>query len=1824
MQVQLQALADTTDTTIDFVIARKFSTTDPNLTLGSEEITPNPTADWSFDEGQGQVAYDKTSNSNNGQLGSTSGSDANDPTWETEDQCVIGKCLLFNGSSNYVSLTPNLQTISQITISAWFNTNTATFPNSFRMLFSSSSGSSYLALAYTGASPFVSFDIGGTQHALNSNFTPLLNHWYYVTATYDGNFIRIYVDGILRNTSAQYTGTLNGFTSGAMYIGKYIAPGYEFSGKLDEVKIYPYARSADQVKVDYNGGAEVLGDQTQAYLSNGLVGYWKMDENTWGTPDCSTNIVLDSSGNSNNGKACPNASGPTGAAAGKFGNGGLFDGSNDYVDTGTSYESTFQDSYTFAFWTKPTDGHPAATQILAGTNPATNNIVKIFLNTDGTLAYQYQNNSIGTVAQTASAVFSDGPQSSWTHIAIVADANINGIGGLKIYVNGQSATLDGAATGDTSGITFSTYTNSNNFYFGARNSNGSPQNYYAGSFDDLRIYKRALSSSDVLSLYNWAPGPVLNYNLDENTGTTAHDTSGFNNNGTLTNGATWNAGKYGSGVSFDGVNDYIDTPDSSSLSLNSQITIDGWIKLVSGMSTSSTQKQTIVDSVDYNLYLDNADGKAHFDLNDSTADSLLATTDWNLGAIYGFDGIVGTMAYFNGALYVAGSFNAICGNATCDSGNITAHHIAKWNGSSWTAVGYGVSSTVYSIQVYNGELYLGGAFSSICGNATCDSGNITTNRIAKWNGSSFSTVSYGFNSSVRTFVTYNGELYLGGNFTVICGNTACNSGNVTTNSITKWNGSSFSTVGYGMNNPVYTVSIYDGKLILGGAFSSICGNTACNSGNVTTNYVARWDGSTFSTFGFGMNANPNSFEIYNGTLYTGGNFTAICGNTACNSGNTNTNFIAKWNGSSWTAVSYGLYNPFGRVDTLGVYNGKLYVSGTFTGICNDAACSSVTSANDLAAWDGSSWSLVGNGIEIGRSISYFINYNGNLYFSTNASYLCGNSTCDSGNIPIYNFGQIGTTNVKTVTSTTSSWNANTWYHIAATYNKSTIRLYVNGTLQGSATTSITIENTNNEFYIGKMHGSSYGQDWGGDIGESLFKGTLDNLYIYNYARTSSQIIEDMNGGHPIGGSPLESPAIHWKIDDMQGGTANNSGNLGSSFNGTISGGGWRNHDSCKVNGCYQFTGANDYIEKTGSTFFDGLTTMTASLWIKPQTFLFPDDAILAKRDASDNGFFIYTDHSNGSALRVGISNGATDVSNYCTTPTGILALSTWAHIAVVYDGSQDTNNRIKVYKNGNLVTCTATGTIPTALRTSTAPLRLGRSAFATQYGYYDEVKIYNVALTSDQVKIDMNNGASENFGSSGSSEAALLDDGAGNPPVGEWKMDENSGTVVADTSGNGHAGSVSGTTTSIWQQGKYGSSLKFNGSNNYISFGNYLGLTNTLTISMWVKPSSSQANAYATILRKSTTANTGYGIEQNNTTTNQYYFWYGNGSSLECATTYFSLTAGTWQNLEITKSGTAIIIYINGTAVNRCTATSGTVATNPDSFTLGSYSGGSARWWAGQQDDIKMYDYARTQSQVEYDYNRGAPFAWWKLNECQGSTAHDSTGNNYNGTITITATGGNTNGIGDCTTSTSAWGSGASGKYGSSLFFDGNGDYINTGNSFEKTFQSSYSLSMWVKPTDGHPSSPGSTFIGTSKSSGSLVNLILESNGKLRLQYGNETNSVNAETANAIFNDGQVTQWTQIVVTANANTNGPDGVKIYLNGVKQQLGTSIYSGDTTGLDFSLYSNTNNVYIGVRDSLGFPTTNWVSGPMDDIRIYNYALSSNQIQQLYNNGAAYFGL
>jgi hypothetical protein len=293
------------------------------------------------------------------------------------------------------------------------------------------------------------------------------------------------------------------------------------------------------------------------------------------------------------------------------------------------------------------------------------------------------------------------------------------------------------------------------------------------------------------------------------------------------------------------------------------------------------------------------------------------------------------MEVFGGMLYVGGDFTTING--------VAAKFLAKYDGTTWSAVGSSTAldGSVNALAVNGGALYVGGGFSNV--NATASRG------LAKWSGTAWSTIGTGVAGSsvpqVFSLASYNSELYVGGNFT------SCNG--VSATNLIKWNGTTYSNIG-NMSGPagnsyVYSMVVYNSELIVGGGLYAIDG--------VSFGRMARWNGTAWSAVGTGgpgyggvsfvdNSVRVNAMTVFNSKLYVGGIFTKADFQT------TPANYVAQWDGTSWSALGGGLIDGSNQAMAFALtdYNSQLYVGGTFA------------SAGGIPAVDIARWSPLSTGI----------------------------------------------------------------------------------------------------------------------------------------------------------------------------------------------------------------------------------------------------------------------------------------------------------------------------------------------------------------------------------------------------------------------------------------------------------------------------------------------------------------------------------------------------------------------------------------------------------------------------------------------------------------------------------------------------------------------------------------------------------------------------------------------------------------------------------------------------------------------------------------------
>ena len=200
--------------------------------------------------------------------------------------------------------------------------------------------------------------------------------------------------------------------------------------------------------------------------------------------------------------------------------------------------------------------------------------------------------------------------------------------------------------------------------------------------------------------------------------------------------------------------------------------------------------------------------------------------------------------------------------------------VQRWNGSAWEILGNGIDNKfmVRTLTVLpNGDLVAGGDFGK--------QGDVIASRIARWNGSSWNFYGSGFGSEVGESVPdtvihafarlSNGDIVAGGAFN--------SAGTVEASNIAQWDGSSWATLGTGMNGPVYSLAVLsNGDLVAGGTFTA--------AGGVTVNNIARWNGSVWSALGDGVGTSISSVKalavLANGDLIAAGFFLTAGGVSA--------------------------------------------------------------------------------------------------------------------------------------------------------------------------------------------------------------------------------------------------------------------------------------------------------------------------------------------------------------------------------------------------------------------------------------------------------------------------------------------------------------------------------------------------------------------------------------------------------------------------------------------------------------------------------------------------------------------------------------------------------------------------------------------------------------------------------------------------------------------------------------------------------------------------------------------------------------------------------
>ncbi|HEY7705952.1 MAG TPA: LamG-like jellyroll fold domain-containing protein [Gaiellaceae bacterium] len=203
------------------------------------------------------------------------------------------------------------------------------------------------------------------------------------------------------------------------------------------------------------------------------------------------------------------------------------------------------------------------------------------------------------------------------------------------------------------------------------------------------------------------------------------------------------------------------------------------------------------------------------------------------------------------------------------------------------------------------------------------------------------------------------------------------------------------------------------------------------------------------------------------------------------------------------------------------------------------------------------------------------------------------------------------------------------------------------------------------------------------------------------------------------------------------------------------------------------------------------------------------------------------------------------------------------------------------------------------------------------------------------------------------------------PPslVAAYPFAETSGTTTADVTGNGNTGTLSGPTRTA--AGRHGAALTFDGTNDWVTVADApeLDLTTGLTLETWVRPT--QGGGWRTLLLKENGSTLAYGLYSSASGGTPMAIVYTGGSQQKLSGPS-ALPVNTWTHLAATYDGTQLRLYVNG--VQRAIkAVTGSIPNASGVLRMGGNNVWRSEWFRGDLDEVRVYNRALSQAEIEAD-----------------------------------------------------------------------------------------------------------------------------------------------------------------------------------------------------------------------------------------------------------------
>ncbi|TAL60043.1 MAG: hypothetical protein EPN88_16435, partial [Bacteroidetes bacterium] len=407
------------------------------------------------------------------------------------------------------------------------------------------------------------------------------------------------------------------------------------------------------------------------------------------------------------------------------------------------------------------------------------------------------------------------------------------------------------------------------------------------------------------------------------------------------------------------------------------------------------------------------------------------------------------------------------------------------------------------------------------------------------------------------------------------------------------------------------------------------------------------------------------------------------------------------------------------------------------------------------------------------------------------------------------------------------------------------------------------------------------------------------------------------------------------------------------------------------------------------------------------------------------------------------------------------------------------------------------------------------------------------------------------------------------PPSGLvswWSGDGHSFDLIDDNDGTLHNG-VS------YENGKVGKAFSFDGSNGYIDVGNdaSLKMSNQITIDAWVKTDFPEGN-HNIISDHAPESDNGKILRFDGNTMEFLLDPEDAGFTARC--TFKPFAAGQWLHIAATYDGTWMRLYLNGRLVDSVER-HGTIAVNSNPILIGK--SGFGEYFQGQIDEVEIFNRALRAKEIAAIY--AASYAG-KCKPCFDPPSD---------MVSWWPGDGHPNDVQDGNNGTFATNTYAAGMVGQAFSFDGVDDYVEVSDSVSLDISSQITIDAWIYPT-----ALGGRIVDKITAGGADGYLLDTSFGTLRLIIGNK--GISGSTFLPL------NTWTHVVGAYDGSA-----LKVYINGVLDGTLSESPSIPANNLTLKIGADSNGSHV-------------FKGLIDEVEIFNRALSSEEIAAIYAAGSA----